>query len=94
MSDTTKFDDGGPAFPVPTIDGPDLKVSYPPHVRGMSLHDWYVGQLAGTVLAAVNTAGPDSGITGDNLPSVAATLTHQYAAALIAEKRRIEGASK
>lgn len=40
----TKPNDGGPAFPVPTISGPDLEVGYPPHVRGMSLRDWFAGQ--------------------------------------------------
>lgn len=44
----TKPNDGGPAFPVPTISGPDLEVSYPPHVRGMTLRDWFAGQASET----------------------------------------------
>ena len=45
MTEQTKPNDGGPAFPVPTISGPDLTVSYPEHVRGMTLLDWFAGQI-------------------------------------------------
>jgi len=42
----TRQDDGGPAFPVPTISGPDLTVSYPEHVRGMTLRDYYAAHAS------------------------------------------------
>lgn len=36
--------DGGPAFPVPTLNTQTNVISYPAHVRGMSLRHWYAGQ--------------------------------------------------
>lgn len=46
MPEQTKPNDGGPAFPVPTISGPDLTVSYPEHVRGMTLRDYYAAHAS------------------------------------------------
>lgn len=53
MSDETKRDDGGPAFPgIEGQDGHgnctrhvqhDLSVSYVTHNQGMSLRDWFAG---------------------------------------------------
>jgi len=42
----TRPNDGGPAFPVPTISGPDLTVSYPEHVRGLTLRDYYAAHAS------------------------------------------------
>lgn len=51
----TKPNDDIPAFPVPTISGPDLEVSYPPHVRGMTLRDWFAGQAMAAMVNSYRT---------------------------------------
>ena len=36
--------DGGPAFPVTSITGADMKIDYIESWSGMSLRDWFAGQ--------------------------------------------------
>lgn len=67
-------DDGGPAFPVA-----DLGV----HGHyGMSLLDWYAGQVAAGMAAFSGTAGISYG------PEEIAGRSHQVAAALVAARSR------
>ena len=47
MTDTTKKDDGGAAFP-PNAGWRD----YDPNARGMSLRDWFAGQALTGLVAA------------------------------------------
>lgn len=67
MSDETKRDDGGPAFPgIEGQDGHgnctrhvqhDLSVAYVTHNHGMSLRDWFAGKAIQGLLANPNVVG-------------------------------------
>ena len=75
--------DGGPAFPMPS--GPEPRVNDTTHYNvGMSLLDFFAGEaLAGLLASGPHDCGPD-GIAHD---------AYSHAAAMLAEKRRRDGAT-
>ena len=49
MSDATPIDNGGPAFPVPSVCNANGDVQY--GTDGMSLRQWYAGQALNGILS-------------------------------------------
>ena len=70
MSD--RINDGGPAFPKHWLD----------EVGGMSLRDWFAGQVAGGMAAFSGTAGVSYG------PGDIAGRAYQVADAMLAERAK------
>lgn len=81
-----KLNDGGPAFPFPSDDGPG---QFPP-ARGMSLRDWFAGQaLAGILAGGFADTIPHDDVNGGG---DAAFFAYQYADAMLAERAKGGGA--
>jgi hypothetical protein len=83
---TAATDNGGPAFPVPEVRGPD-GCGIVEGAPGMSLRDWFAGQALAGILA-----GPCSR-EGASLSEWADIPEHAYRIAdmMLARKRATEG---
>ena len=55
MATRPKIDDGGPAFPKPLDPYPNMQQGQAGH-GGMSLRDWFAGQIAASVAAVIMSA--------------------------------------
>ena len=70
-----EYDDGGPAFPVWVPDG-----CTDPYAPGMSLRDWFAGQVAAALLPCDDADDEDIAIAA-----------YDFADVMLAEKRRRDG---
>ena len=78
----TEINDGGPAFPLPTIDLQTHEIKYPKHVQGMSLRDWFAGQAMAGNCAADPNEDPKSGdLRSWSSAAYASMAEHCYALA-------------
>jgi len=84
MPTETLKPDGGPAFPIPYNTDMDGYV-YAPHASGMTLRDWFAGQIAGGMAAHSGTMGTPFG------PGDIAQRSYEVADAMLAA--RAEGAT-
>lgn len=84
MSDATKPNDGGPAFPVPLFKGPDGSAQTPGSWvaggDGMSLRDYFAAKAMAAMLASPETFHHDC--------ARIAAGAYGYADALLAERSR------
>lgn len=84
-----KVDDGGPAFPVRGFEGEDRNgdtMLYGQLKHGMSLRDYFAGQVVGPMATAyASVAGNDSEL------GKLASACYRFADAMVAEKQRTEG---
>jgi hypothetical protein len=71
MGETMK-DDGGPAFPVTLHEAEDR---FPQTFSGMSLRDWFAGQVLPVVMST-------------NAPAQTARLAYEHADAMLAARER------
>jgi len=80
MSTTPKIDDGGPAFPVPSVGTGDPRDGMTTGSDGMTLRDWFAGQAAaamigGSLSARISTSAGDA--------ATLATASYRLADAMI-----------
>lgn len=78
----SKIENGGPAFPEAVAVGPSGDVF--PGMGGMSLRDWFAGQIAGGMAAFSGTAGLSYG------PGEIAGRAYQIADAMVSARSRVE----
>lgn len=99
MADNDKRDDGGPAFPQHDLSaygmgpamrghvpGDDLSGKY--EVEGMSLRDWFAGQLIGHLATDVSVGRRLADQSHDAVARSIAGTAYLLADAMIAERRK------
>jgi hypothetical protein len=74
------FNDGGPAFPLAYTETNEHGVQFPFTHPGMSMRDWFAGQVAAGIAAFSGTAGVSYG------PGEIAGRAYQVADAMIAAR--------
>lgn len=93
MSETQKIDDGGPAFP---CEGGDMSGLHA--APGMSLRDWFAGQVLAALVGAFNSPGNDeirrivmrsAEEDGETIHDHAAGSAYAYADAMLAIRKRV-----
>ena len=83
MTDTTKRDDGGPAFPFAATDPSNVPMQAP----GMTLRDWFAGQALAPLLADFDSR---HGIPPGDFMRHCAVTAYRVADAMIAARNSHE----
>ena len=86
-NDTPEYDTGGAAFPRPCGRNDDMNSDAR---LGMTLLDWFAGQAIAPVIGLVTAPGTKRANGGTITEPDIANTAYAIAAAMIAEKRRLE----
>lgn len=81
MSDATKPNDGGPAFPMQGFIGPNGQCDWP--TNGMTLRDYFAAKAMAAMLASPETFHLDC--------ARVASGAYEYADAMLAEREKRSG---
>lgn len=89
----TNINNGGPAFPLMPPVGEDglSALGYPSPENGMSLRDWFAGQMAAAAMTNANGLGTVSKEERAPIFAALASISYELADAMLAARSKVAG---